>query len=117
MLRKHLAAREVLVQTRSRMISLRRSLLRQEGVRVPSGGAPTFPQRVRALDLSEDLAFAVEPLLKTHEQVCEQIKQGAELGIWREDACVEHEVLAGLGDLRGEALRRSISSMGSKRRC
>jgi transposase len=43
MLRKHLAAREALVQTPSRMISLCRSLLRQEAVRVPSGGAPTFP--------------------------------------------------------------------------
>ncbi len=31
LLRKHLAARQVLVQTRSRMISLCRSLLRQEG--------------------------------------------------------------------------------------
>ena len=74
MLRKHLAAREVLVQTRSRMISLCRSLLRQEGIRVPSGGAPNFPKRVRALELSEELAAAVEPLLATHEQLCEQIK-------------------------------------------
>jgi transposase len=43
LLRKHLAARELLVQARSRMISLCRSLLRQEGIRVPSGGAPTYP--------------------------------------------------------------------------
>lgn len=75
LLRKHLAAREVLVQTRSRMISLCRSLLRQEGIRVPSGGAPSFPKRVRALELSEELAAAVEPLLLTHEQLCEQIKR------------------------------------------
>jgi transposase len=75
MLRKHLGAREVLVQTRSRIISLCRSLLRQEGIRVPSGGAPSFAQRVRALELSEELVDAVEPLLKTHEQVCEQIKR------------------------------------------
>ena len=40
--RKSLAVREVLVQTRSRMISLCRALLRQEGVRVPTGGAPSF---------------------------------------------------------------------------
>ena len=71
--RKHLSAREVLVQTRSRMISLCRSLLRQEGVRVPSGGAPSFAKRVRALELPEDLQDAIEPLLKTHEHVCAQI--------------------------------------------
>lgn len=74
LLRKHLAARQVLVQTRSRMISLCRSLLRQEGVRVPSASARSFPARVRALSLSEELVCAVEPLLATHEQLCEQIK-------------------------------------------
>lgn len=73
LLRKQLSAREVLVQTRSRMISLCRSLLRQEGVRVPSGGAPSFAKRVRALELPEDLQDAIEPLLKTHEHVCAQI--------------------------------------------
>jgi len=57
--RKHLAVREVLVQTRSRMISLCRSLLRQEGIRVPSGGAPSFPKRVRALSRHSRTATAV----------------------------------------------------------
>lgn len=65
LLRKQLSGREVLVQTRSRMISLCRSLLRQEGVRVPSGGAPSFAKRVRALELSEDLQDAIEPLRKS----------------------------------------------------
>lgn len=71
--RKHLRAREALVQTRSRMISVCRSFLRQEGLRVPSGGAPGFARRVRTLDLSDELRAAVGPLLMTHEQVCEQI--------------------------------------------
>jgi transposase len=73
LLRKHLCVRDVLVQTRSRMISLCRSLLRQEGVRVPSGGAVTFARRVRALELSSELRDAVEPLLKSHEDVCAQL--------------------------------------------
>ena len=73
MTRKHLSAREAPVQTRSRMISLCRSLLRQEGVRVPSGGAPSFAKRVRALELPAELRDAVEPLLKAHEQVDAQI--------------------------------------------
>jgi transposase len=74
LLRKHLRVREALVQTRSRMISLCRSLLRQEGIRVPSGGAATFAKRVRALDLASELRDAVEPLLKTHEDICAQIE-------------------------------------------
>jgi transposase len=71
--RKSLAVREVLVQMRSRMISLCRAPLRQEGIRVPTGGAPSFAKRVRSLDLSEELALALTPLLETHERVCEQI--------------------------------------------
>jgi transposase len=71
--RKSLAVREVLVQTRSRMISLCRALLRQEGIRVPTGGAPSFAKRVRSLGLGEELAKAIEPLLQTHDHVCKQI--------------------------------------------
>jgi hypothetical protein len=56
------------------MILLCHLLLRQEGIRVPSGGAPSFPKRVWALGLSEELAAAVEPLLVTHKQLCKQIK-------------------------------------------
>jgi transposase len=74
MLRKQLAGREALVRTRSRMISLCRALLRQEGIRVPSGGAVSFAKRVRTLPLGDELARRVAPLLETHEHVCEQIK-------------------------------------------
>lgn len=75
MLRKQLASRDGLVKTRSRLISLCRALLRQEGVRVPSGGATSFAKRVRMLDVGGVLARTIEPLLQTHESVCEQIKQ------------------------------------------
>jgi transposase len=74
MLRKQLSGREALVRTRSRMISLCRALLRQEGIRVPSGGALSFAKRVRTLALGDQLARTVAPLLETHEHVCEQIK-------------------------------------------
>jgi hypothetical protein len=57
------------------MISLSRSLLRQEGIRVPSGSATTFAKRVRELELPDELSDAVEPLLKAHEQVCAQIEE------------------------------------------
>jgi transposase len=75
LLRKQLAAREALVKTRSRMISLCRALLRQEGFRVASGAAVSFPKRVRTLGLPDELARTVQPLLQTHEQVCAEIKQ------------------------------------------
>ncbi|HEX7451748.1 MAG TPA: IS110 family transposase [Polyangiaceae bacterium] len=74
MLRKQLAGRELLVKTRTRIISLCRALLRQEGIRVPSGGAVSFAKRVRMLDVGGELARTLEPLLQTHERVCEQIK-------------------------------------------
>lgn len=71
--RKHLVVRQALVQTRSRMISVVRSLLRQEGFRVPSGGSKSFAKRVRQLPLTPELVVAVEPLLQTHEGLCEQL--------------------------------------------
>jgi transposase len=55
------------------MISLCRSPLRQEGIRVPSGSAVTFAKRVRELELPDDLRDAAELLPKAHEQVCGQI--------------------------------------------
>jgi transposase len=74
-LRKQLAGREALVRTRSRMISLCRALLRQEGIRVPSGAAVSFAKRVRVLGVGDELARTLEPLLQTHEHACEQIKR------------------------------------------
>ena len=74
LLRKHLAVREVLVQTRSRTISLCRSLLRQDGIRVPTGSSTTFAKRVRALQLDQDLLEVVEPLLQTHAELCDKIR-------------------------------------------
>jgi transposase len=74
MLRKQLAGRDVLVKTRSRMISLCRALLRQEGIRVPSGGAVSFAMRVRSLELGDELARTVEPLLQRHKHVCKEIE-------------------------------------------
>ncbi len=75
MLRRHLGARQTLVQMRTRLISLCRSVLRQEGIRVPGGAATSFPKRVRLREMSEELASAIAPLLTSHEQLCEQIKQ------------------------------------------
>src|SRR5262245_51588628 len=61
--RAQLAVREALVRTRTRYISVLRAVLRRDGVRVPSGGAATFGQRVQKLPLSATQARLVAPLV------------------------------------------------------
>ena len=54
--RAELAVRDALVRTRARFISLMRTLLRREGLRVRSGMASKFPQRVAALSVPGPLS-------------------------------------------------------------
>jgi transposase len=61
--RGRLLVRDAVVRTRTRYISLIRSLLRQHGYRVPSGSAENFPQRVQSLPLPGRLRSVVAPLL------------------------------------------------------
>jgi transposase len=67
--RAELAVREALVRTRSRYISVVRSLLRREGLRVRGGEAKSFGRRVKELEVPSPLASAIEPLLVVLEQV------------------------------------------------
>jgi len=62
--RAQLAVRDALVHTRTRYINVVRAVLRQDGMRVPSGGAATFAARVRALALTATQAAVVAPLLE-----------------------------------------------------
>jgi transposase len=75
LLRKHLRARQALVQSRTRMFSVCRALLRQEGLRVPACGAASFAKPVRTLELATELRDALEPLLQIHDQLCAQIDE------------------------------------------
>ena len=61
-LRAELTAREALVRTRARYISVIGAMLRREGVRVASGSAAAFLRRLEALTLPPPLAAAVAPL-------------------------------------------------------
>lgn len=63
MMRAQLAVRETLVRSRSRCISVIRSLLRQEGIRVGSGSSSEFVKRVEALDLPDRLRLLIKPLM------------------------------------------------------
>ncbi len=82
--RADLAVREALVRTRSRYISVVRSLLRREGLRVRSGEAKTFGTRVRELDVPAALSSSIDPLLRVLNPVDEQIA--------RADRQLEHRV-------------------------
>ena len=73
LVRADLAVREALVRTRSRYISVVRSLLRREGLRVRGGEAKTFGRRVGELEVPRSLSSAIEPLLVVLEQVNQQI--------------------------------------------
>jgi transposase len=73
LVRADLAVREALVRTRSRYISVVRSLLRREGLRVRGGEAKSFGRRVGELEVPTPLASALEPLLRVLEEVNGQI--------------------------------------------
>ncbi len=65
--------RDALVRTRTRYISVVRSLLRREGIRVRSGAASSFVDRVGELSSPQALKAQIEPLLVVMEKVNEEI--------------------------------------------
>ncbi len=71
--RAQLAAREVLVRTRTRLISLMRSLLRREGIHVGTGSAAVFQKRMEAVELPDYMSQEVAPLLAMMEPLNSQI--------------------------------------------
>jgi transposase len=85
--RGQLAVRESLVRTRTKYISLIRSLLRREGWRVSSGAARCFANRVKDLVLPTSLLEEIEPLLVLLETLNEQIAKADE----KLEKIVEHD--------------------------
>lgn len=71
--RARLTVRDALVRTRTGYIAVIRSLLRQHGCRVRSGGAEAFSQRVRDLPLPGRLLSEIGPLLAVMRQVNQQL--------------------------------------------
>jgi transposase len=68
-LRQTMRVRRHLVQTRSGLISLLRSMLRQEGLRLPSGSAERVLARLDRLGAPPALAVILEPLRATLQQL------------------------------------------------
>lgn len=69
-----LRVRDSLVRTRTRSVNLVRALLRREGLRVRSGHAESFVERVEELELSGDLRALVRPMLELLGPVNEQLR-------------------------------------------
>lgn len=76
--RARLIARETLVQTRTKYISVIRSMLRREGVRVQSCSAGYFRRHVEELSLPEHLRTATDPLLEVLRVLDDEIDQADE---------------------------------------
>jgi transposase len=68
-LRQTMRVRRHLVQTRSGVISLLRSVLRQEGLRLPSGSAERVLQRLDRLVVPPAVTAVLEPLRATLRQL------------------------------------------------
>lgn len=73
--RAKLAVREALVRTRANYISLVRSLLRRDGLRIASGTARALRTRLAALPISGELREEVAPLVVLMAALNEQSKQ------------------------------------------
>jgi transposase len=76
--RAELIARETLVATRTKYISVIRSMLRREGIRVQSCAAGYFRRHVEEMSLPEHLRAATRPLLEVLILLDEQIGQADE---------------------------------------
>ena len=71
--RAELIARETLVTTRTKYISVIRSMLRREGVRVQRCAAEYFRQHTEAMELPEHLREAINPLLDVLSMIDDKI--------------------------------------------
>lgn len=73
--RRHnqLLVRDKLVGMRSKCIVTVRSLLRQQGLRVRSGAAETFAERVSEIPLDESLRILLAPVLEIFERLDERL--------------------------------------------
>jgi len=88
-LRAQVMVRNALVKTRSRYISLVRSILRREGYRVASCGVSVFIKHIEQLALPEHLRTEIEPILKVMRTINEQVQQSSEQ---LEEQAYNHEV-------------------------
>jgi transposase len=113
--RAELAVREALVRTRTRYISLVRSLLRREGIAVRSGAASSLIVRVSELSLPQWLESEIAPLLAVMEKLNEEIRaaDGRIAKRAREDTVVRRLCTApGVGVVTAVGFRAALDEAG-----
>ena len=71
--RAELAVRDALVRTRTRYVALAKTLVRRDGLRVPSSESHRVPARILALELSLPLEAELGPLFAVFAPLNEQI--------------------------------------------
>ncbi len=71
--RAQLAVREALVRTRTRYISIAKSLVRRDGLRVAGSESRLVAKRIEALEISDTLAIELTPLFTILAPINEQI--------------------------------------------
>lgn len=72
--RVRISARDLLVQTRTKCISLVRALLRQEGIKPERKSSSTFAARAREMGVPESLAIEIAPVLDLIDALTEKIR-------------------------------------------
>ncbi len=105
-LRRQLGVREVLVRTRVRAINVIRAILRQEGLRVRSGSAAGFGQRVGDLPLAAPVRATIRPLVALLRRVDQQIARAdTRLAAWVRRTTVARRLctLTGIGPVTAAA--------------
>jgi transposase len=113
--RAELAVREAVVRTRTRYISLVRSLLRREGIAVRSGAASSLIVRVSELSLPQWLESEIAPLLAVMEKLNEEIRaaDGRIAKRAREDTVVRRLCTApGVGVVTAVGFRAALDEAG-----
>jgi len=73
--RATLTVRDVLVRSRSRLISVARALLRREGLRLPSGEAESFVSRLETLSISPALLAEIGPIVTLLPAITDEINE------------------------------------------
>lgn len=72
--RRRIVVRETLVRARSRLVIVLQALLRQDGIRVPSGCAENLARRLEGLAIPGHLMSAIAPLLAALQGINRQIE-------------------------------------------
>ena len=109
--RAQLTVREALVRTRTRYIAVARAMVRQQGLRVGSGGAEGFSARLGKLELPQEMTETLKPLvalLKKLNQQIEKADRRIALGNRKDKRCVRLQTAPGVGPITAAAFVSTI---------